>query len=70
MGTFQSVKYLTQSRNVGSWYSDEAWLVSLSNSWVRRGGDNTDGTGAGMFSFGHARGDTVNSLSFRLVLAF
>ena len=69
MGPFQSMKYLTQSRNVGSWYNDEAWLVYFGGPWVVRGGNYPAGTGAGMFDFGSAYGSTGNNYSFRLVLA-
>ena len=69
MGPFQSMKYLTQSRNVGSWYNDEAWLVYSGGPWVSRGGNYTFGTGAGLFVFTYAYGRTYGNYSFRLVLA-
>ena len=68
MGPFQSMKYLTQSRNVGSWYNDEAWLVDSGDPWVIRGGGYSNGTGAGLFSFHIAYGYTYSYVSFRLVL--
>ncbi len=70
MGPFQSMKYLTQSRYVGSWYNDEAWLVYSGVPWVMRGGYCADGTGAGVFGFDYANGYTGSSYSFRLVLTF
>ncbi len=70
MGPFQSMKYLTQSRNVGSWYNDEAWLVASSAPWVVRGGFCTYGTGAGLFYFDYEKGHASSTFSFRLVLAF
>ena len=70
MGPFQTMKYGTQSRDVGSWYNDEARLVSSGAPWVGRGGGYNYGIGSGMFSFGHAGGPAHNTHSFRLVLAF
>ncbi len=70
MGPFQSMKYLTQSRQVGSWDNDEAGLVSLSNPWVLRGGSYINGTGAGLFAFNNALGEAYSNNGFRLVLAF
>ncbi len=69
MGPFQSMKYLIQSRNVGSWYNDEAWLVNSGYPWVVRGGHYTYGTGAGLFDFDYADGHSYSYYSFRLVLA-
>ena len=69
MGPFQSMKYLSQSRNVGSWYSDEAWLVYSGGPWVGRGGGYTFGAGDGLFYFSYAYGRTYGNYSFRLVLA-
>ena len=68
MGPFQTMKYGTQSRQVGSWYNDEAWLVYSGSPWVRRGGGYPYGTGAGMFYFDDAYGNAGSSISFRLVL--
>ena len=70
MGPFQSMKYLTQSRQIDSWYNDEAWLVHLGNPFVMRGGYYAYGTGTGIFHFMHAYGSNDNRISFRLVLAF
>ncbi len=69
MGPFQTMKYLTQSRNIGSWYNDEAWLVSSGGPWRVRGGRCTIGTGAGLFNFSFADGSANGDGSFRLVLA-
>ena len=70
MGPFQSMKYLAQSRNVGSWYNDEAWLVISGYPWVRRGGHYPHGAGAGLFHFYYLNGHASSDGSFRLVLAF
>ena len=70
IGPFQTMKYGTQSRNVGSWYNNEAWLISSGVPWGVRGGDYTYGIVAGMFNFGNANGRTSSGYSFRLVLAF
>ena len=70
IGPFQTMKYLSQSRNVSSWYNDEAWLTSSGVPWVGRGGIFTYGTGAGIFNLDHAYGNSVSSHGYRLVLAF
>ncbi len=70
MGPFQSMKYGTQSRQLGSWYDDESWFVYSSNPWVVRGGLYSVGTGAGVFTFGYDSGHAISNHSFRLVLAF
>ena len=70
MGPFQSMNYLSQSRNIGSWYNDEAWFLDTGSLWVLRGGVCTGGAGAGMFYLGFAAGFANGDRSFRLVLAF
>ena len=70
MGSFQTMKYGAQSRQVGSWYNDEACLVRSGDPWVGRGGDYAYGTGTGMFSFFIVYGAAHSGYSFRLVLAF
>ena len=70
MGSFQIMQYKTQSRQVGSWYNDEAGLVGSGYPWVLRGGDYILGTGAGVFNFSNAYGLSHSSHSFRLVLTF
>ena len=70
MGPFQSMKYLNQSGNVGSWYNDEAWFIDSGYPWVIRGGYCPYGTSAGIFDFAYAVGNMNIGISFRLVLAF
>ncbi len=70
MGPFQTMKYGTQSRNVGSWYGDESWFVNSYNPWFGRGGSYSIGTGAGLFHFEGGIGRAHGDRSFRLVLAF
>ncbi len=68
MGPFQTMQYLTQSRQVGSWYNDEAYLVGTGGPWVMRGGAYTDGSGAGVFTFSGTYGYASGHHGFRLVL--
>ncbi len=70
MGPFQTIKYGTQSRQISSWYNDEAWLVNSGFPLILRGGGYTDGTGAGIFQFNRAYGISNRIYSFRLILAF
>ena len=68
MGPFNTEKYLTQTRQKGSWYADVAWFVFSSNPWFIRGTGYDHGSGAGVFAvhdtYGHANG----IVSFRVVL--
>ena len=68
MGPFASATYLTQTRQIGSWYADHAYFVSSSNPWFYRGGDSPIGLDAGMFAFGSAYGHVTTWRSFRVVL--
>ena len=70
MGPFQTMQYGTQSKQVGSWYNDEIWIVISGAPWIGRGGGYTAGTGAGLFNFTHVYGHAAGHVSFRLVLAF
>ena len=70
MGPFQSIRNLTISRNIDSWYNNEAWIVYSAQPWFIRGGDFGFGSSAGMFDFTHAYGTTLTNYSFRIVLAF
>ena len=65
MGPFGS-----KTRQIGSWYEDEAWFVNPGNSWFWRGGYIISGTGAGIFTFGSSPGSFNNNVSFRIVLSF
>ena len=58
------------SRNVSSWYSDNAWFVYSGGPWFSRGGYFSYVSGAGVFGFGGNGGYAVGSYSFRVVLAF
>ncbi len=70
IGPFITMTYLTLTRNVSSWYNTEAWFIISERPWFIRGGCNTNGTGAGLFSFDLARGINENVVGFRLALAF
>ena len=70
MGPFQTMQFGTLSRQVGSWYSDEAWPVESGNQWVNRGGGYNRGIEAGIFGLNCGGGHTYSDISFRLVLAF
>ena len=70
MGPFQPVLYGSKTRNIGSWYSDEAWFAFKDGMWVTRGGHYDTGTGAGIFTFNSVQGQNEYWLGYRLVLAF
>ncbi|MCI8575257.1 MAG: hypothetical protein HFI09_02175, partial [Bacilli bacterium] len=68
MGPFETAHFGQEPRNIGSWYSDEAWMVAKMWPWFQRGANFPIGIGAGIFMFGHANG--VNAISsFRVVLS-
>ena len=69
VGPFQNMKYLTISRNVGSWHDDDAVFPFSGVPWFTRGGEYYCGSNTGMFSFSNAYGAPSRD-SFRLVLAF
>ena len=69
MGPFQSIKYGTQTRNIGSWYDDESLLAPSGTPWVKRGHAYHGGTGAGLFTFSDDFGRAWVVGTFRLVLA-
>ena len=68
MGPFASATYLTQTRQISSWYADEAWFVYSNIPWFARGGYYTHGLDAGVFAFSNDRGPMASYLSFRVVL--
>ena len=68
MGPFNTEKYLTQTRQKGSWYADVAWFVFSSNPWFIRGTGYDHGSGAGVFAFSNSYGSVASHISFRVVL--
>ena len=65
---FTSATYLTQSRNISSWYADYAYFVYSYDPWFVRGGAHNNGLDAGAFSFTPEHGRLESWISFRLVL--
>jgi len=68
VGPFGTAKYLTQSRVIGSWYSDLAYFVYSGNPWFVRGGTRGSGIYAGVFAFDSIYGHAISYVSFRVVL--
>ena len=68
MGPFASATYLTQTRQINSWYSNLSSFVFSSLPWFMRGATNTDGIYANTFAFGSTYGSVLNSIGFRLIL--
>ncbi len=50
----------------GDW-NKTAWFVYSDNSWFKRGAVYNQGSGAGVFGFGHEGGHPVAWNSFRVV---
>ena len=70
LGPFQTMNYKSQTRQVSSWYENEAFFINNGNPWFGRGGDFPRGIGSGLFYFSVAYGQAISFYSFRLVLAF
>ncbi len=51
------------------WYSDYPYFVDSSLPWLVRGGDYSNRINAGVFSFSHESGSSVDGASFRIILA-
>ena len=68
MGPFNTVKYLTQTRQIGSWYADGAWFAVSGGSWFIRGGNHYYGLDSGVFAYSGTSGRVDNVVSFRVVL--
>ncbi len=68
MGPFANATYLTQTKQIGSWHSDEAWFANAYGPWFIRGGIHTYGLHAGAFNFNHTFGHVYDIVSFRVVL--
>ena len=68
MGSFKIASFGTQNRQIGSWYSDEAWFVRHWEPWFKRGASCSDGSGAGVFAFQFGYAHVNDVISFRVVL--
>ena len=68
MGPFSTAKYLTQTRQIGSWCADYAYFIYSIYPWFYRGGNNVLGLEAGMFAFNSTHGCVYIDVSFRVVL--
>ncbi len=70
MGPFFTVKYanLNYMRYVSSYNGDNANFVSAGAPWLRRGGNASDGTDAGIFNFMAGNGFLTSVDTFRIIL--
>ena len=68
IGPFNKVQYLTQTRNISSWYADYAYFGYSYNPWFIRGGNHASGLDAGTFAFSSEYGRLASWVSFRVVL--
>ena len=69
MGPFSTATYGSQTRQISSWYDDEAWFVSSNFPWFGRSGAFTGGIGNGLFAFDNGYGQEKPWGGFRVVLA-
>ncbi len=68
MGPFANATYLTQIRQISSWYADLARFINFNNPWFIRGGDHSYALDAGMFAFENDYGRMTTWFGFRVVL--
>ncbi len=69
MGPFKSIIYANnQTRQISSWYADNAYFVYTATPWVKRGGEYITGSETGMFASGYDVGSVVTNSGFRVVL--
>ena len=68
IGPFETKTYLTQTRQIGSWYTGSAHFVYSSSPWFVRGGNRNYGLDAGAFAFSVEYGRLESWISFRVVL--
>ncbi len=68
MSSFALATYLTQTRKIGSWYTDSAFFVWSSILWLVRETYFAHGSEAGVFVFSVEYGRVTAWLSFRVVL--
>ncbi len=68
MGPFADITYLTRYRQIGSWYTDQAFSINLNGNWVMKGGVYSGGTDVGLFALSYVQGHSGSSGGFRIVL--
>ena len=68
MGAFVETIYLTQTRQISSWYTNHSYFTHSSQPWFIRGTSFDDGTNAGVFAFGNNSGRVAYTIGFRIVL--
>ena len=61
--------FYKKNQSISSWYNDFSYFVYFKYPWFYRGGNYSNGTGAGVFNFHHHSGGALASSSFRLVLS-
>jgi len=69
MGPFGTGTYLTQSRAIGSWYTNVDVFVYSDSPWFSRGAWIGDGINAGIFAFLGNGGHSYGGGGFRIVLS-
>ncbi len=69
MGPFGQKQYSSQTRNISSWYDDEAWFAVSTGPWFYRGGPFNRGTGSGIYALTRPTGGVDVYGGFRIVLA-
>ena len=68
-GPFSLATNDTQTRQIGSWYQDEAWFVYNVGPWLMRSATHSYGMNSGIFSYRRDFG-RAGAGSFRVVLSF
>ena len=68
IGPFENKTYLTQTRQIGSWYAKLTYFVYSNSPWFGHGGAYYYGLDAGVFAFNSTSGHVHSAVSFRVVL--
>ena len=68
IGSFDTITYLSVTRQIGSWYIDQANFVWANVPWFLRGAARSDGSSSGVFAFGDEGALIGRDNSFRLIL--
>ena len=69
MGPFKSLIYANNlTRQISSWYTDQAYFSTNVQPWFSRGGACDHGTDSGQFTFSRHTGSVSENIGFRVVL--
>jgi hypothetical protein len=68
MGPFSTATYGSQTRQISSWYQNEAKFIAYDLSWFIRGGHFNNGSDANILGYSNHYGHAYMPVSYRIVL--